>query len=320
MRDRRRRGVRVGGLLLLLSAGLLLSLAAPATAQTPNDPGDPTSFIVLTGHIDIAEGETYREVVIFDGPLTVAGTVTRDAIAFNGDVVITGQVRGNVFALNGRVTVKRGASVGGTVTSDRTPLIAPGTVDGVVQTTTHVDLGALTFIGRFFVWLAATGASFLIGLVLTLLLPAAADALAWTGRDRLGPSAGWGLGISLVVPLVAGFLVFTVVGTLLGIGVLLSILLIASIGYAVGALCLGRWILKPPRPRFLAFVAGWAILRGLALIPILGGFLFVLASVWGIGAIAVAAYKASRDRGTSELPGGPPVPATPPMPPMPAPD
>ncbi len=215
---RRATTIRAGGTLILLSVGLLLSFAGPARAQTSGDGGGPKPYVVLTGKLDVPEGTTYREVVIFDGPLTIEGTVTKDAVAFNGDVVVTGRVNGNVFALNGRVTVKRGASVGGNVTSDRTPLIAPGTVTGVVQTTTHVDLGSLTFVGRFFVWLAATGTSFLIGLILTLLLPKAADAVAWTGRDRLGPAAAWGVGLSILVPVAAAFLVFTVVGTLLGSG------------------------------------------------------------------------------------------------------
>jgi Polymer-forming cytoskeletal len=315
---RRAATIRAGGTLILLSVGLLLSFAGPARAQTSGDGGGAKPYVVLTGKLDVPEGTTYREVVIFDGPLTIEGTVTKDAVAFNGDVVVTGRVNGNVFALNGRVTVKRGASVGGDVTSDRTPLIAPGTVTGVVQTTTHVDLGSLTFVGRFFVWLAATGTSFLLGLILTLLLPKAADAVAWTGRDRLGPAAAWGVGLSILVPVAAAFLVFTVVGTLLGLGVLFALLLLASIGYAAGALCLGRWILKPPKPRFVAFLLGWAILRGLALIPILGGFLFILASLWGIGAIVVAAFVASHDRGTSGAAGTPPAPAeVPPTPPMP---
>ena len=58
------------------------------------------------------------------------------------------------------------------------------------------------------------------------------------------------------------------------------------------------------------FLIGWVILRALALIPIVGGWLWFLASVWGLGLLAVAI----RNRGvTTMAPAGPP----PPMPPAP---
>jgi hypothetical protein len=45
----------------------------------------------------------------------------------------------------------------------------------------------------------------------------------------------------------------------------------------------------------LAFLAGLAILRVLAIIPILGGIVWFAATVVGLGALLVATWRARRD-------------------------
>ena len=81
------------------------------------------------------------------------------------------------------------------------------------------------------------------------------------------------------------------------------------------------WYLKPPRKAALAFLLGWVILRILALVPVLGGFLFAAAAVWGFGALAVAAFKAGREAKDDDRPGLPghadALASPPPMPPAP---
>jgi hypothetical protein len=42
----------------------------------------------------------------------------------------------------------------------------------------------------------------------------------------------------------------------------------------------------------VAFLVGWAILRVVALIPILGGLVWFAAVVFGLGALAVAIWRA----------------------------
>jgi hypothetical protein len=70
--------------------------------------------------------------------------------------------------------------------------------------------------------------------------------------------------------------------------------LIYSTGYVVGAWLLGRQLMKPPASRVLAFLAGLAILRALALVPILAGIVGAVATVFGLGALMVAAWRGGR--------------------------
>ena len=47
--------------------------------------------------------------------------------------------------------------------------------------------------------------------------------------------------------------------------------------------------MNPPGSRYVAFLVGWLILRGIGLIPFLGGLVWVVASIGGLGAIVIAA-------------------------------
>jgi hypothetical protein len=63
----------------------------------------------------------------------------------------------------------------------------------------------------------------------------------------------------------------------------------------------------------VAFLVGWLILRGIGLIPFLGGLVWVVAAIAGLGALVIAA------RGSTPVPvPAPPLPAAPPPEPPPA--
>jgi hypothetical protein len=68
----------------------------------------------------------------------------------------------------------------------------------------------------------------------------------------------------------------------------------------------------------LAFLAGFGILRLLALIPFVGSIVWLGATVWGLGALVIAARVAGRE--TTDAPGAsvpavgvPPIPPPPPI-------
>ncbi|MDP9300578.1 MAG: hypothetical protein M3P43_06750, partial [Actinomycetota bacterium] len=290
-----------------------------AKEDSPGDPTGPDSaFVVLTGRLDVQEGITVRSAVIFNGPMTIDGTVTESAVAFNGDVAVTGSVGENVVALNGSVFVGPGARVGGDVVSREAPVISPGaTVAGSIrQRDVSFEFGRLGFLGRIAWWIAVSVASLLTGLLLVLVWPRAADALAERARDNVGPAIGFGALVFFGIPIVAVIAMITVIGLLFGVGLLLASLLVYGIAYTVGTFALGRSLLKPPTKRILAFLLGWGILRVAALIPVVGSLQFLAAAIWGFGAIVLAARRAGRDAPSNV--GAPPPPHPGPLPPMPA--
>ena len=111
------------------------------------------------------------------------------------------------------------------------------------------------------------------------------------GREATGASIGWGLLAFFGLPILGVIALVTIVGIPLGLGLLAALLLIYAVGYVVSAWILGRRIVHEPTGWIVAFLAGWAILRAAALVPILGGLVWFAAVVFGLGALLVAVWR-----------------------------
>jgi hypothetical protein len=307
----------------LVTVGLS-TIAAPAFAFAgsfdSNNPLGPDAFVVLTGRLDMPRGMIASDAIIFNGDASIAGDVTNNVVAFNGDVLVTGHVGENVVAINGTVTLGPSARVGGDVVSSDTAVIAPSaSVGGRIRPGRSFDFNIeqFTLVSRILVWLATSVSSFLLGLLLILFVPRAVDTAARTGIDRLGASIGFGFLILIGVPLAAFVAIGIIVGIPLGIGVLLALGLLYWLGYTVGAFTLGRRLVAAPTHRMLAFLAGWGILRLLALIPVAGGLVWLAATVWGLGALVLAARTTGRETPNAVGAGVPVAGTPPPVPPPP---
>jgi len=290
----------------LVAAALTVLVAAPpAGAQADDD--EPDSIVVLTGRADVAEGDEVDNVVIADGDAAVAGTVRERVVALNGDVLVTGTVEDEVVALNGRVTVRDGGVVEGDVVSRKRPVEeGGGRVEGSWErwnaTNWNQAAGLAT---RLALWLAVSISVLLLGLVLGLLAPRALRAVDEEPRSGVGPVIGWGLALTIGLPIVAVLALVTVVAAPLGLGVLLALGLVYFIGYTTAAWLLGRRVARNAGT-FVAFLVGWAILRVVALIPILGGLTWFAAVVVGLGALVTAAHRARRREAPTDLRAAPP--------------
>lgn len=103
--------------------------------------------------------------------------------------------------------------------------------------------------------------------------------------------SGGGLLAFFGLPILAVIALVTIVGIPLGLGVLAALGLIYALGYSATAWILGRRIVRQSTGWVLAFLAGWAILRLVALVPILGGRVWFAAVVFGLGALLVAVWR-----------------------------
>ncbi|MGH2629013.1 MAG: hypothetical protein ACRDHI_00410 [Actinomycetota bacterium] len=294
------------GTTLVVSCLLLSgSASAQGTDQPPLD-----EQIVLSGRLVIAEGESVEAAVIFHGPATIDGTVRESLVVFDGRAEISGTVDGDVVVFNGPVVVRSGATIGGDLVTVETPTVEPGaTIRGEQRGVQgRFDLGDIGFAGRFAWWVGYSVSTLLLGMLLLLVAPALDVAIARAAREKTGASIGLGAAAFFLLPLAAVLFLVIVVAIPLGLFLLLALALLYTVSYVVAAHALGRRLAAPPTSRFLAFLAGWAILRGLGLIPVVGGLVWILASIFGLGVLWVAARRSV-----------PEPPATPEMPPMPTP-
>ena len=303
----------IGRVISIAFVGLVTgaSLAEPALAQ--DEEPDAGDRVVLTGGLHLQEGETASLVVVFDGSVTIDGTVTESLVVFNGRTEISGTVQDDVVVFNGRVVVRSGAEIGGDLATNGSPVIEDGaTIGGEVQGIERkLDFKELGFAGRWVWWVGYSMSTLFLGLLLLLFFPRLDHAIVGVVERRMAAALGFGAAAFFLIPILGGLALVTVVGIPLGIFVLLGLALVYTVGYVVAAQGLGRLLIKPPTSRFLAFLVGLGILRVVELIPFVGGLVWVLAAIFGLGFLTVAA----RGAGTRAVPAAPsPVAEMPPAP------
>ena len=282
----------------LMLGGLFLVVPALASAQTDPTDAEPRDQIVLSGDVQVRRGQEVGEVVVLRGTATVAGVVRGDVVVLDGPIDVTGQVSGSVVSVGGSVALGPSSRVLGNVLAHDRVIAAPGArVDGDVrQGVTFTFRTPIEALGEFAPWLAVWFSVLALGLLLLLLGPRSVDAVAVVAHGSPWVSVGWGSIAFVALPLAGVIGVFTLVWLPLGLGLLLSLFLLYSVGLAWSAFALGRVLWHEPRSRALAFVIGWAILAAVAAIPIVGGVIWVAGAVFGLGAGTVAIWRA---RGTT---------------------
>jgi hypothetical protein len=292
---------------LALTAALVLVLTAAPMASAQGNEKTGRNIVVITGRAEVRPADAVDTVFIADGPATVDGTVRQKVIALNGDVLVRGTAQEEVVALDGHVVVNGTGHIVGDVVSRHRPVVEPGgRVDGKWQRWNAAAFRRGVSVGsKVVLWIAFTISTLILGLVLGLLAPRAATAVGAAARDNVGAVVGWGFLLTIGLPIAALLLMATLVGLPLGLGVLFALGLLYGVAYTTGAWVLGRRVAPGANPA-LAFLAGFAILRVIAIVPVLGGLAWLAAVVVGFGALAVAAHRARRPAmvtGPAPLPG-----------------
>jgi hypothetical protein len=125
-------------------------------------------------------------------------------------------------------------------------------------------------------------------------------------------SVGWGAALAALIPVLAVGAIASVAGLWLGLAVLLALAFLAMIGATVTAHAIGRLLVGDRRHPATAYLAGWGLATVVGVVPLVSGVVFLLSSVFGLGAIAVAVWRARdpdrsgrhRTGSASSQPGG----------------
>ena len=292
----------------------MLASAQAAGAQVGGGDQEHGRRVSVTGGLVVATGESVRgpavsangparidgrvngAVYVGHGDLLISGRVTGDALVLDGDALISGRVDGSVTVLNGKATVRRGADVRGDLASRTAPTAARNTVRGHVQ---RLDVNSL-FAGFVVVilavlWVAVTLSTAVLGLLFVWLFPRAADAVVVAGR-RIWASFFLGLFLGILAPILGVVIIASVVGIPLGVAVLGTLAVLIPLGYVASALIFGRLMVhgSGTSGRLGAFFAGFGILRFGALVPGLGFVIGFFFSIYGFGAVIIAAWRGGR--------------------------
>lgn len=313
---------------IAMVATILAGPAVIAGAQSPSGttptgepaPGastaDAEDIVVLSGTALVPRGQAAGEVVVFHGRAVVLGVVVGDVVVLDGSVTVSGQVSGSVIAINGPIRVAATASIRGDVLGGQTVQVVEGaTIEGDVrESVAFTPRGSLSVLGSLIGPLAIACSVFLLGLALLAVLPRGADRVATAARSAPLTSFAWGLVLAIALPVLGAALSATVVALPVGLALLLGLALLFLVGATWAVWSVGRALVRDPRSRWLAYVAGWAIAVAVSLVPYLNVAAWVVAAIFGLGAMTVATWRARSGAGRHRAgyvdPGTPDPPPT----------
>ena len=300
---------------LFLCALLLAPLlpANPAYASEKKVVGDvvvekgETSEEVSTAWGDVLiNGEVKNDVKSGVGNIRVEGPVGGDVHAGSGDVYVNAPVKGKVHVGNGDLHLLSGARVSGPISVGSGTVFRDREAQVDVPQTAGMASGfdEASFIGAFsgaiewaLMTLGLAALSVLIAVAVPRPLRASARSLETT------PVRALVLGLCSVpaVVVVSVLLAVTVVGLLLLLLLWPAYLALVLFGALVAAYCLGRRIMLATGRYYragdaLAAAVGALLVSAVWLIPVLGGFVFLVLALLGTGA-SVSAFLAHRRLG-----------------------
>lgn len=283
------------------------------------------SVRAVAWEVDVT-GSVGDDVLTLSRSVEVDGTVGRDlllgAISARNSGAVGGEIRGDLLwglYVDGsvaedidvgvhRLTITDTASVGSAV-SWRQGLIGQNVRGWTARTdiSPDADLGLVTEVRpiaadlsyralrALFNVLRFVGVLFL-GLLLIATFPRQTRRAADRAWQRPGTSFLVGLGLFIAVPVAVVLSLFTIILAPLG----LLALGFWAFGLFVGAvpplIALGRRARRQPASMMRAFVVAAIAWRLLRLIPLAGFAIYLVVTVWGMGAWATALWSAWRDR------------------------
>jgi cytoskeletal protein CcmA (bactofilin family) len=282
---------------VLIAPGAALGQGLTDSGETEGD------HVLINGDEYVPPDRSIDGIFIVNGNVRIDGTVNGDVIAISAPVYVTqtGTVTGDLVALSDRAYIQPGGTVDGDIVyADEKPQVLPDArVTGDVRRLDADEIvspGGL-IVAHIAIWLAFSISTLALGLLALWLTPRAAQWLVEVARSSYAPAIAWGLGVFIGLPIVAVIALITLVGIPFGIALLLALFPLFVLAYTTSAWVLGRVIVGPPRGRVVSFLAGWAILRAIALIPVLGAIVWLAATVFGLGVLAAALW---RQRSTPE--------------------
>ncbi|WP_266079112.1 bactofilin family protein [Haladaptatus caseinilyticus] len=258
----------------------------------------------LAGNVRI-EGAIGGNVETGGGNFVLArtGTIRGMLEGGAGYSLLAGTVGGDVQITSETLEVAGTASIGGNLVYDaETFERVPGaSIEGTVrQDESMANVGPAP-VPRVPNWIGTLYGFFvnlLLGAVLLAVFPTFSDGVAERARSTPLLSAGVGLLLLILVPIVLVVFAITIIGIPISIlGAFLFVILL-WVGTVYGSFTLGVWLLSlaDEANRWLALLVGLLVVALVNQIPILGGLIQFVVLLLGLGALAMAVRARYRGR------------------------
>jgi hypothetical protein len=275
-----------------LALALILTLLLLSGATFAANDLQGSDLVRIGDDVTVEEGRVVKDAVAIGGSVTVlsSGRVMKNAVAIGGDVHLkaNARVEGDAVAIGGQILKEEGASVG------RNEVAILSGAKGILPAFwkwSLLDFLYRSYLASLILHLLVVMVIAALGVFLLLFLPDSLQIISSTIKQSTLKSGGWGVGSIVAIVLM---LVFTT-GSLLGI-LLVPVLVIAIA--VVGVLgCVATWLFVGEKTVSASagslmrpFLVGMLILAANGLVPLMGGFVFLVANLFGFGAVLVSRF------------------------------
>lgn len=288
---------RTGVLIALFVTMLTCAAAVPASAAArgvlrlgavtiPANQRETKPLLVFGGPVTVA-GISAAPIIAIGGPLRVEGQVSDDAVAILGNISLgpLSTANENVVALGGNILEAPGAHSSGNIIGEHIPWA--GSNQKPAQGSADFLFARLRLAG--FVMTALL----LLGLAVWAVLPWPALVTTATARRFRLRSAFLGIAMLLWAPLIVAPLAVSLAGLPLAILLLLGFSGLWLIGVVSSAVRLGHRLLNLggyPHSLLSASLAGFVCFGLLLMLPVAGAIALLLAGCVGLGGALIAMW------------------------------
>ncbi len=284
-------------------------------AQVHGDVGDDVR--IIGGEITLAKPVT-NDVIVLGGTVHILSTATigGDLIFLGGDIRIDGPVAGSVYGAADKIRID--TRVGGDVTIRTSESVTLGDAADIAGNLTYTSSNELTrgqgavvngTITRGEIIAQTTGADFQSIVLAMLVCIFSSLTLFFIARTRIerlateawslyGRSGLIGLGMVLAIPLITMILMASVIGIVVGFGLLVMYLLFFAITFMALPIYVGTFVERLVRKEsafsLLTIMIGVFGTIALSYIPVIGAFLIFLTTLVVFGSLCLELYRVFR--------------------------
>jgi len=266
-----------------------------------------------------SSGKIGRSLTAGGETLTLDGKIGRDFLGFAESTTISGFIGGSVREQGDSLSIVSGAKIDGKTSfkGDKEPSVASDAKLASPLEFTKLEHKREERGGGYYLRrVILTGTIIVFGLVLAGLMPKFSVETV-DSAGHLGASFGLGVLVCFGVLIASLIACATIVGLLVGISSLMLWLVMVFAAEVVVGGIIGQWIMGRDEdfwPFFLRVVVGIAIVRVVTSVPFIGFWVWVIVTLWGMGAISLAIYRRMQPTLAPNIPPAPMPPLNTPPP------
>jgi hypothetical protein len=265
-----------------------LALACATTFATNENDLLVRDMVRIGGDVTVEEGRVVKDAVAIMGSATVlsGGRVMKNAVAIGGDVHLkaNARVEGDTVSIGGEILKEEGASVGG---ND----VAIGSMAKHLMPDSLFDILFGSYLASVILHILMVVVVAALGILLLIFVPGPIQIIASTIRQATLKSGGWGVGSIVAIVLLVIFTIGSVLGIVLAPALVIAVAVVGMLGCVATGLFVGERTFSASTGSLMKpFLLGMLILAAIGLVPLVGSFVFLVANLFGFGAVLISRF------------------------------